>query len=208
MIYPSINLLKKTERRYQGAVSRRFIFVIAVVAPILLIALLSGIKLIQYSSVQSSLSLSREVWKEIEPRLVLFEAEKKGLLTNRDVLKLFDGWQHTQTSFVSILDEIQDKVPEQIQFRRLSLRSNPSASSYTSAEEMKLIFNLTVDGSSSGEHAENNVISFRRDLLNSERTGSVFDSIKLASMRKRQSVTGVNVREFKLEGITAKGGDL
>ena len=69
MSYPRVNLIKKTERRYQGAVSRRFTLVSIVVTPILLIALLSGVKLIQYGSIRADLSASREIWKGLEPRL-------------------------------------------------------------------------------------------------------------------------------------------
>ena len=144
MNYPRVNLLKKNEQRFQGAVSRKFIFISAVVAPILLISVLSGIKLIQYSGVQSQLLSSREIWEDLEPRLVLYKEERRGLNMNRTGLDLFNGWNETQASFVKLLTDIQANVPEQIQFTRLSVRSQPT--SHPSNNERQ--------GRSSWEHRE------------------------------------------------------
>jgi hypothetical protein len=204
MIYPRVNLLKKSEQRYQGAVSRRFILISAVVAPILLIAILSGVKLIQYSGVKSELTTSRELWKDLEPKLTLFKDKNRGLVVNRNVLELFEGWNNSQASFVELLDDIQGTVPGQIQFTRLSVRSDSAEPVYTAADEMQLKFELVIEGRSQGELAENYVIDLQKDLLGREKIASTFDSIKLSSMRKRQSVSGESLREFRLEGRTAE----
>ena len=208
MTYPRVNLLKKSEQRYHGAVSRRFIFISAVVAPVLLIAILSGVKLLQYSGVKSELTTSRELWEDLEPRLILFKDENRGLITNRDALELFDGWKNSQASFVELMGDIQDAVPEQIQFTRLSVRGNPSEPVYTSADEMPLELELVIEGRSQGGRAENHVINLQKGLLGCEQISSTFDSIKLSSMRKRQTAGGDGIREFRLEGKTAEGEEL
>jgi len=203
MTYPRVNLLTQNERRYQGAVSRKFIFICAVAAPILLIAILSSIKLIQYSGVKSSLAASRSLWGDTEPRLKLFREENRGLVNNRQALELFEGWEKSQSSLVRLLDEIQNTVPSQIQFTRLSVRSAPTPAFYSSADAMPLTFSLEIEGQAQGKQAENYVIGMRKDLLACEQIGSTFDSIKLVSMRKRSSSKGESLRDFKLEGVTA-----
>lgn len=208
MTYPRVNLLKKNEQRYQGAVSQKFILIGAVAAPILLIALISGVQMIQFRLVKSKLQSSHEIWKELEPRLTLYTGERRGLETSRKALGLFEGWNNSQTSFVKLLNDIQEVVPENIQFTRLSVRSQPSASLYTDAKEMKLDFSLVVEGNSQGARAENHVMGLRKDLLTCEQVGCIFDSLELASMRKRESATGKSICDFRFEGKATKGGRL
>ncbi|MEE9367808.1 MAG: hypothetical protein V3V05_02975 [Pontiella sp.] len=208
MNYPRVNLLNKNEQRYQGAVSRKFIFISAVVAPILVISLLSGVKLIQYSGVQSELLSSRVIWEDLEPRLALYKEERRGLNMNRTGLDLFNGWSESQASFVKLLTDIQANVPEQIQFTRLSVRSQPTAAVYTTPEGMELSYELLIDGTSQGRLAENYVIGLQKSLLESEQIGSEFDSLKLVSMRKHQGNKAENIREFRLEGQSTEKGTL
>ena len=201
-----VNLLRKNELRYQGAVSRRFIMVSMVVAPILLIAVLSGIKMLQYSGVQADLKASREIWKELEPRLSLYMEERRGLATNQQVIDFFDGWKQSKASFVQLLDGVQDTMPANIQLVRLSVRTPLKTDSYATPKELELDYNLTIEGLSEGGSAETAVIQLRKDLEESPRMSQAFDAIKLVSMRKRDGVANVNLREFRLEGEQLEGG--
>ena len=206
MNYQRINLLKKSEQRYQGVVSRRFVLVSIVVTPILLIAVLSGIKLLQYTGVQSELKASREIWKTLEPKLALFNEQKKGLANHRQLLALFEGWRESQAPIIALLDGIQDSVPDDIQFTRLSLRSDLTRAVYGTADDMVLDYKLVIDGLSQGDMAESDVIRLQRELLACEVVESTFDSINLTAMRKRQDTKRVAMREFRLEGSTQQGG--
>jgi hypothetical protein len=201
-----VNLLKKSEQRYQGAVSRRFLAVSLVVAPVLIIAVLSGIKLVQYAGVQSELKSSRLLWDSLEPRLELFKDENRGLSANRTMLDLFEGWKNSQGSFVQLLDDIQSTVPDDIQFTRLSVRGLPTATVYAATNDMAIAYELVIEGISTGERAENEVINLRRELLECEQIGSTFSSLKLAALRKSSRGASQNSREFRLEGTTTEGG--
>ncbi len=206
MTYPRVNLLRKSEQRYQGAVSRRFILVSAVATPILLIAVLSGIKMIQYNGLQSDLEASRDIWTELEPRLALYKEESRGLATNRKALELFEGWDHSKVSFAELLDKVQQRVPADIQFTRLSMRSEPKTSTYSDPSAITLKFDLVLEGFSQGARAENEVIQFRKDLLQSDDLSKVFESVKLVSMRKREKAGNINMREFRMESESLEGG--
>jgi len=200
MNYPRVNLLKKSEQRHQGAVSRRFVLVSIVATPILLIAVLSGIKLVQYAGVQSDLKASREIWRKMEPRLASFKMEKKGLTDNSQLLSLFEAWKASQVPVIQLLDGIQDSVPDNIQFTRLSLRSDLKQSVYKTADDMALNYTFSIDGLTQGDRAESDVIRLQRDLLACEVVASTFDTIKLTSMRKRKSGQQLTMLEFRLEG--------
>ena len=207
MKYPRVNLLKKNEQRYQGVVSRRFMLISVVVTPVLFIAILSGVKLIQFTGVQSSLKSSREIWEDLNPRLSLYKDEQRGLNANRDAMTLIDGWKSTQISPSGLMSEIQSEVPLNIQITRLSIRSDPKVSVYDDIEDFSMDYKLVLQGVSQGDLAENAVIGLRKSLLKTELMRNTFESVKLVSMRKRMGLDGQNMREFKLEGATNEGDE-
>jgi len=205
MNYPRVNLLKKSEERYQGAVSRRFMLVSIVVTPILFIAILSGGKLIQYGGVQADLGASREIWKTLEPRLAVARDQQRGLKANRQAIELINGWQGSQVSMEGLLLDIQKTIPENVQLTRISIRGEVNASVYRDVDELGLDYSLALQGMSQGAQAEDAVIHLRKDLLTREHLSATFDSLKLISMRKRKGRDGENMREFSFKGLGAKG---
>jgi hypothetical protein len=204
MSYPRVNLLKKSECRYQGAVSRRFLLISIVVTPILFIAVLSGVKLIQYGSVQADLKAGREIWGTLEPRLAMALEQQSGLKSNRQAMSLINGWKASQVSMDGLLLDIQKAIPANVQLSRISIRSGAKASVYRTAAELELNYHMALQGVSQGEQAEDAVINLRRDLLEKEYLSTIFDSVKLTSMRKRQGMDGENMRDFSLEGQGAE----
>ncbi len=205
MNYPRVNLLKKSEQRYQGVVSRRFLLVCIVVTPILFITSLSGIKLVQYSSVQSSLKSNREIWVSLEPRLEQYKEERSSLMANKRALELIAGWQGTQVPISELLTEIQGSIPESVQLTRLSIRSEPGTPVYTKSADFSKDYTFVVQGSAQGERAEDVVIALLKDLLKTERMGAVFKSVKLGPMRKRVGKDGQTTQIFRLDGSSAEG---
>lgn len=205
MSYSRVNLLKKSECRYQGAVSRRFIWVIIVVTPILFIAVLSGVKLIQYGGVKTDLRASREIWSTLEPKLEIALDQQRGLKANRQLINLINGWQKSQVSMEELLLDIQKAIPANVQLTRISIRSEVKTSIYRNANELGLNYRLVLQGVSQGAQAEDSVINLRRNLLKKEHLSAIFDSVKLTSMRKRSGAGGENMREFSLEGLSAEG---
>lgn len=207
MIYPRVNLLKKSERRYQGAVSRKFMLISIVVTPILMIAVISGVKLIQYGGIRANLRSSREIWERLEPRLAVALEQQGGLKTNREALTLFNAWQDSKSPMEELLLDIQKVIPENVQLKRISIRNDVTSSLYQNEEDLQLDYRLVLHGVSQGDQAEDAVIRLRRELLSQGRFATIFDSVKLTSMRKSMSKDGENMREFSLEGLGAENGE-
>lgn len=205
MKYPRVNLLKKSEQRYQGAVSRRFLLVGIVVAPILFITLLSGVKLIQYNNVQSELKSSRERWVELEPRLMLCNEEQRNLAANQRVLGLIAGWQDSKIPYSKLLDEIQESLPATIQLSRLSFSSKSETSIYDTPADFIVDHLLTMRGVVQGDRPEDEIFGLRKDLLKTECMGKTFKSLKLGPIGKRSGKEGQSIREFSLGGSSAEG---
>ncbi|MDF7801281.1 hypothetical protein P4C99_17515 [Pontiellaceae bacterium B1224] len=205
MTYPRVNLLEKDEQRYQGIVSRGFILLCGVGIPTLLI-LLTGILIFSYNSnIKSDIEANQVFWDSLEPRLKSHAQGTKGLATNQKVLDLFTGWETSQASFYKLLDEVQDAVPELVQFTRLSVRTGDSQSIYKTPAELQLDYSLIIEGVAEGGQAENEVISLQKDLLACEQIGNTFETLKLDSMKKRSASEGESVREFRLVGEAGKG---
>ncbi len=200
MNYPRVNLLKKEERRYQGAVSQRFILMGLVITPIIFITILSGIKLVQYGEIQSNLKSSRSIWANLEPRVERFKIQQRQLKDNRKVIDFIEAWTNSQVSMDGLLLDIQQTIPRQIQLTHISIRSQIETAKFHNTDELKLDYRLILQGISQGNLAEDEVISLRGDLLKKECLSGVFESVKLASMSKRDGENGEKFREFRLEG--------
>lgn len=203
---PRVNLLKKSERRYQGAVSRRFILISAVVTPILFIALVSGVKLVQFGGLQRDLKGSRQIWEDLRPQIEHYTEQRRDLTAKMQSLELVNAWKASQVPMVEMLSSIQSAVPDNIQFTRLSIRSELKVSSYKEAKALGLPFNLVIQGLSQGDDAESGVIGFRKELLKQDILATTFSTINLDSLRRRSGTSGELTREFNLIGTPAQGG--
>lgn len=206
MIYPRVNMLKKGELRYQGTVSSKFIFLCMVGIPIVLVLLVSGLICSYHASIKSQLKSSQALWENLEPRLNAHKKGARGLVINQNIQGLFKGWEDSCISFISLLSEVQDVVPETVQLRRLSIRSDQTRSRYKTAADLQLDYQLNLEGIALGSQAEKAVISFQKDLLAAETMGATFDSLKLASLRKRIDSKGETITEFRLTGGAIDGG--
>ena len=205
MIYPRVNLLKKNELRYQGVVSFNFILLCGIGTPVLLILFAIGLYFVHTLSIKSELKSSHALWAGMEPRLEAHKKENLGWVTNRKILDLFEGWKASKVSFVTLLDEVQEVVPDTVQFTRMSVRTGESRPLYKTAKELQLDYSMIIEGNAQGAQAENQVIDFQKDLLACKEIGVAFDSLKLASLRKSTDAQGASMREFRLIGESQEG---
>lgn len=207
MKYPRVNLIKKNELRYQGVVSRGFILTLGIGAPAVLVLVLLAFFVVYQSNLKAQLESARIVWENYEPRLNDYREDKSGLTTTGQIMDLFDGWQASQKSFLTLLEEVQQNVPENIQFTRLSVRSELGGPVYKKPEDLALNLDLTIDGMAVGDGAERDVILLQKKLKSSAAIGSSFASLKLASMRKSTAADNQAMRQFRLTGSSQEGED-
>ncbi|MDF7809117.1 hypothetical protein P4E94_16850 [Pontiellaceae bacterium B12219] len=205
MNYPRVNLLKKGERRYQGKVSKDFIILVGAGVPLLIVLLVMGLFFANKAALKKELESTRVLWKQLEPRMKTYAKDNKELATTRQILELFEGWEASQTSFVKLLNDIQDAVPPSVQFTRMSVQTGTSRPLYKTAGELQLQYNLTIDGLATGAEAENEVIMLQKGLLAREQIGNTFSTLKLASLKTRADASGGNMCDFRLVGENSEG---
>lgn len=206
MSYPRVNLLKKNEQRYQGVVSQRFLFIASVLVPVVIVVLAVVIQQSKYREVKKSLEASRASWQQLEPKLTEYRKEKGGLQGNQELLNLLEAWDKSRPALFELMDDLQGVVPWKVQLKRLTLRSRFGSAIAKTPADLKPSVLLVVEGVSQGDRAENEVIQLRKDLLGCARVSDVFDSVKLASMRRSRGDSGIDQREFRLEGEVLEGG--
>ncbi|MEI8205863.1 MAG: hypothetical protein WCG03_03200 [Kiritimatiellales bacterium] len=115
-----INLLKKTERRYQGIVSMKVIVFssISLLAAItVLVFLLAGISRMR---VNSNLDRIRRASERIEPQAILVRNAQAATAANRKTLADLKKWeQDDHFDMFSILRAVQSRIPQRMALENL-----------------------------------------------------------------------------------------
>jgi Tfp pilus assembly protein PilN len=205
MNYPRVNLLKKSEQRYQGKVSRKFILIAGVGAFVLTVLLIVGLFLVHKASLRNELNSTRVLWAQMEPRMKEHARDNKELATVTQILDLFHGWEGSRAPFVKLLNDVQSVVPETVQFTRMSVQTGAVKPIYKTSEELQLDYNLIIEGVAIGSQAEKQVILLQKGLLACEQIGNTFGALKLASLKPHTSEAGENSCDFRLVGENAEG---
>lgn len=201
MIYPHVNLLKKNERRYQGVVSRRFIFVGIVVVPILLVSMLSAAILFKNEQVQGSLADANKKWSELKgPQDECIKLQKMGG-QNKLAVDLLSGWGNSQPDLEQVLFEMQKVIPPRVQITRMSISVGGDVAVFGKVEDFAMRPTLMIQGFAKenveGEtRAEDEVLKKLLPALNSnEFLVPLFKKFELLPGPKKKN----EVFEFKIE---------
>lgn len=110
-----VNLLKKTERRYQGIVSMKVLALgsVSVLAGItILVFLLAGISKM---TLKNNLDRARNEWKRLEPQAAKVRKAQASTTANRTTIKQLEGWANgDHPAMYSILRAVQSRIPAQM----------------------------------------------------------------------------------------------
>lgn len=196
-----VNLLKASERRYQGPVSGRFIGFV-VIFTTLAASILFGYHLI-YTGHQrrAELERARDFWSKLEPRhKEVLEIRSR----SSDINKLHEElsvWEHSRTDWAALLTELQRATPATVQLTNLSA-SDAVVDRVDSDEKPDpyRILRLSINGRSLGQTSESVVIRFINSMRELELDKEVFDTVTLNSMQSDRAMP--NARTF---AISARG---
>jgi hypothetical protein len=200
----SINLLKPSERRYQGPVSGKFIAFTSIFLALATIILISSYLLFTMYIQKGQLKWARESLAYLEPSYKNLVAVRNSTSEIDNLLKELSGWSHSSLEAERILDEIQEVVPEDVQLTNLSLRYAIGEPKTPPKEgEVVAAFRLLrmgLGGLSHGDTSESAVIDLISDLRGLGGTNAVFGTVTLNSMQKDR-ISG-DARSFS---ISAEG---
>jgi len=186
-----VNLLKKSERRYQGIVSMKVMVMgaVAVFGGILLLFfVLTGIAKV---TTLANLERTRREWTRQMPVASAIRQQSAAALANRKTSASLDAWAaRGGAPFHKIMRDLQRSVPSQIQLSRIYLGMSESGSSGHPESVLKL------SGFAVGEGGELLAVEFKRNLNNSKQLRSFCDEVRLISSRRESGASWV----FSLEG--------
>jgi hypothetical protein len=191
-----VNLLKKTERRYQGIVSMKVMALgsVGVLAGItVLVFSLAGISKV---TLNANLDRARREWERLDPLASLVRNAQTAAAANRKTLAGLESWaQGDHLSMFSILRAVQSRIPSQMTvenfYAGIEQASDTDPAHYT----------LRLSGRSQGELT---AVEAKRQLNANVEVRGFCGEVKLVSSQRE---TG-DIWIFALEGRRMAGGDL
>ena len=212
-----VDLMRESEYRYQGPVSRKFATLS--VGGVVLAALLLWLAIM----IQHGAALNREraqlegEWNNIEPRFKAIKQKRVGLVACQGMMKELKPWSDTRVDWAGRLDELNKMVPPSIQITHLSMRAewviiklpappveDPNAPAKPAPPAIPARrFYLSISGRAAGDAGGDDAVQMVNRLKNSGGYGSVFEIVKLQHLLRDTQPNDIADRSFSIEGLAA-----
>ena len=204
-LYPHMNLLKKNEQRYQGAVSKKMVISLVTLVPVLFLLLFLGIEWLQYNVASDSLAENEARWSELQPKLKVYNKKRAILNKNKKILMLISEWKKVVIPMSEVLEELQDSVPADIQLSELSITAQTKGKTFT--EKTKEInYTLLLKGIAVGDQGKDSIVSFRKKFLEPKRIGSIFSDVTFTLDSAKEQKEGSKKDPVYDFSISARSG--
>ncbi|MFC1467381.1 hypothetical protein ACFLQY_01625 [Verrucomicrobiota bacterium] len=190
-----INLIKRTEVRYQGIVSPKFLVVTFGSGLLASLLFMIAIRGIQYKYRKKDIVSASERWSIVEPRYEALKGARVELVHQKKMLEGLRKRREHVSRWTDFLRTLQRTAPANIQLGRLQL-----------SRQVKLdgaeLCRLSIKGWSQGDDAESVVIGWRKELLGDPVYTSLFDTLDLGHLRLFGKLQdgGVVRRSFEFQG--------
>lgn len=189
-----VNLLKKSERRFQGIVSMK-------VMALGSISVLAGISVLVFSlagiskmTLNANLERARHEWARLEPQAAVVRKCQAATATNRKTLTELESWaQGDHLSMFSILRAVQSRIPAQM------MVGNFFAGLEQAADTDPVYCTLRLSGRSQGELT---AVDAKRQLNANAEVRGFCGEVKLVSSQRETGEIWI----FALEGRRQAGG--
>jgi hypothetical protein len=189
-----INLLKKTERRFQGIVSMKVIVLssVSLLASVTaLVFLLAGISRV---TLNSNLERARRALQRIEPKADQLRNAQAATAANSETLSELENWSKSDRPLMySMLRAVQKNIPSQMELYHFFI----SADQANENDSAPCTFRIS--GTAKGELT---VIDAKRQLNADVELRSFCGEVKLVSSQRYQG----EVWAFALEGYRLAEG--
>jgi len=186
-----INLLKKSEQRYQGIVSMKVIVLGSAALLIGILALFFLLSGIHKVTLMAHLERTRREWARLEPGSQVVRRQSDAARANRRAYKNVQGWaKRTGAPLYKIMRELQRSVPVQVQVFRLE------AGVFPSLKNGNPECSLQLNGRAEGTGGEMLAVELKRNLNGSSEVRSFCNEVRLVSSQRETGDAWV----FSMEG--------
>lgn len=187
-----VNLLKKTERRYQGIVSMKvmvFCSVSVLAGVTILVFSLAGISKVTLST---NLDRARREWERLEPQAAAVRRVQAAAAANRKSLDVLDARiRGEQVLIHAVLLELQRNIPDRMELENLF------AGLEQAGDKVPVYNVLRFSGRAQGELT---AVDARRTLSANEVMNSFCGEVRLVSSRREAGDTWAFSIEGRREG--------
>lgn len=173
-----VNLIRKSEVRYQGAVSRRFLITTVVTTTLLVLLLISVLVCMGWQARRMKARRLQAHLESIKPRVARVEQLQTVASHNTKTRQTLETWRANRMAWHEVLRDIQFQVPESVQLNVLDILVGGAPGVPDTACKMDL------RGTAVSDQPEDVVVRFRRSLLEVGSLKSCFSSIKLVSFNR------------------------
>lgn len=195
-----IDLLQDAERRYQGAVSHRFI-VVAVVLTLTMAVL--GFNLYhgwRYFDARRERAWLTGNLSNLAPRQAQLTADETVSRRLRNVQAELDQWRAVRLDWNDLLLALAQAIPANMQLTQLEMRDDfkPGDDRAEKPPPPALIARLDLSGRAHGAEAEPSIVELVDRLRQWSGAGQPYENVTLASMRRDLRSEDQRVRLFGL----------
>lgn len=170
-----VDLLKKTERRYQGIVSMKVIVLGAA-------SLLIGIAILVFSlagisrvTLNANLDRAQREWDRMEPQAEIVRRAGIAVKSNQDVLKQISAWSgEDAVPMYQVFRSVQSEIPKHVQF-------NSIVASVREDSDQKPFHLLQINGRAMGELV---AVDTKRKLNSNESVRAFCEEVRLVSSQR------------------------
>jgi hypothetical protein len=216
-----VNLLRESEFRYQGAVSRGFLIRASSITVGILVGLFLITTIFQYKGLRQSVAWSKEHWEKIKPAYENVKAMQTELSRNRVVLNELKGWRHSRIEWAAPMEELRKIVPGSIQLIKFNVFGSMEVKKPAAADAKPAAkpenpgapppppppgqairkFTVSIEGRSEDKLADKVILQFVDDLRQGASFKPILDSVKLQGLRLETGRES-NGRVFNIEATT------
>jgi hypothetical protein len=224
-----VDLLKDTERRYQGPVSMRFMIRAGGVTLALVLFVFGGLAIQRQVMLRYRLKSATEEWARLGPRYEEITKRQAVVSSYKGLLDELNGWGMTNSHWYDMLLELQKTVPPNVQLSKLNvdggwefikpekkkeppkkegakLEEKPAAKEVIVQVTPARSIRLSIGGRVQGELADEIVVQFTKSLEKSKGFDTYFDTMELEKLFRveeggRES-SGIAWRQFEIQGLS------
>ncbi len=209
-----VDLMRETEFRYQGPVSKKFAggAVGGFVGAVVLLWLAFAIE--QEFTLRRDMARLNTDWQNIEGRYKAIKEKRANYAMCLAYQKELQPWGKTRANWADQFDELAQMIPPTIQLTRLSVRTDweiikPPPTPVTDPNaptppqppgQPARRYWLSIQGRAAGEAGGDDAVQMVKNIKSSRNFSAVFETIRLQHMLRDTQPTDKADRSFSIEG--------
>ena len=185
-----IDLLRDSDRRYQGPVSKLFIMITSAVTVVIALVAMDMYYMFDVSLLERNIQTAQGVADEIQPRYKELGELQASSVKQSKVIDELEGWKNNRIAWHPILVEIRTLTPDTIQLIRVENRDllleEKIKKDGVNVKVPYQEFKLHVSGKAYGDDGESTVVNFVQAFSDSDVLRTSIKAATLQSVRRDQ----------------------